>query len=282
MNSIESCEGCIRNQPAQMAHMGPGGCLNEPYLLEERLGRVSTDNFCPICETDGCENISRYIEEENDDEENNFARDYDNTHHNDLQSALEGNSIDNDTNTNTINLNNATWHNAPSGFSDIMTAAHNMLHLNALNSLGIPTSNESNEDTEEHEHLGWSISREPEPTFNEMRNRERRRESNLFLPFNELPDADWNRVTINQTINNINLQYSDEEGIVVDSKTKKELVPIIENPIDCKTCCICLEDIKKTDIFITRCGHQFHGGCMLKHMKTHDNCPMCRGVLINT
>lgn len=269
MSSIETCQGCINNQPNQMAHMDPGGCLY--------------DNFCPLCETDGCENINRYIEEDinqNDDEENNFGRDYDDTHYNE-----QGFSIDNDTNTNTINFPDATWHNAPNGFSDIMTAAHNMLHLNMAqptfdeirdeftrreSNTTEPTSGEFIEDMEEHEPVGWYISREP------------RRESNMFLPFNELPDADWNRITINQTINNINVQYDDEQGIVVDSKTKKELVPAIENPIDCKTCCICLEDIKKTDIFITRCGHQFHGGCMLKHMKTHDNCPMCRGVLINT
>ena len=44
-------------------------------------------------------------------------------------------------------------------------------------------------------------------------------------------------------------------------------------------CPICMEDLKQTDLLVTRCGHQFHGTCMLRHMKTHDNCPMCRGVL---
>lgn len=58
-----------------------------------------------------------------------------------------------------------------------------------------------------------------------------------------------------------------------------KLVDCVEEPCQIHDCPICMEDLKQTDLIITRCGHQFHGTCMLRHMKTHDNCPMCRGVL---
>ena len=58
-----------------------------------------------------------------------------------------------------------------------------------------------------------------------------------------------------------------------------KLVECVEEPCQIHDCPICMEDLKQTDLLVTRCGHQFHGTCMLRHMKTHDNCPMCRGVL---
>ena len=58
-----------------------------------------------------------------------------------------------------------------------------------------------------------------------------------------------------------------------------KLVECVEEPCQIHDCPICMEDLKQTDLIITRCGHQFHGTCMLRHMKKHDTCPMCRGVL---
>ncbi len=58
-----------------------------------------------------------------------------------------------------------------------------------------------------------------------------------------------------------------------------KLVDCVEEPCQIHDCPICMEDLKQTDLLVTRCGHQFHGTCMLRHMKTNDNCPMCRGVL---
>jgi hypothetical protein len=60
------------------------------------------------------------------------------------------------------------------------------------------------------------------------------------------------------------------------------LVDCVKEPCKAVDCPICMEDFQKTDIFVTRCGHQFHGTCMIRHMKQHDNCPMCRGVLFST
>ena len=57
------------------------------------------------------------------------------------------------------------------------------------------------------------------------------------------------------------------------------LVDCVAEPCKADDCPICMEDFHNTDLFITRCGHQFHGTCMIRHMKLHDNCPMCRGVL---
>ena len=65
----------------------------------------------------------------------------------------------------------------------------------------------------------------------------------------------------------------------MDKMVYPPLVNCVEEPCQIHDCPICMEDLKQTDLLITRCGHQFHGTCMLRHMKLHDNCPMCRGVL---
>ncbi len=57
------------------------------------------------------------------------------------------------------------------------------------------------------------------------------------------------------------------------------LAPIVDSPCISDDCPICMESLLNTDLFTTRCGHMYHGTCMIKHIKTHDTCPMCRGVL---
>jgi hypothetical protein len=59
----------------------------------------------------------------------------------------------------------------------------------------------------------------------------------------------------------------------------RELVPCVEEPCPSDECPICMDSLQKTDLFVSRCGHQFHGTCMVRHMKQNDNCPMCRGIL---
>ena len=61
-----------------------------------------------------------------------------------------------------------------------------------------------------------------------------------------------------------------------------QLVDCVKHPCESTDCPICMEDFQGTDLFVTRCGHQFHGTCMIRHMKLHDNCPMCRGVLFTS
>lgn len=61
-----------------------------------------------------------------------------------------------------------------------------------------------------------------------------------------------------------------------------KLVHCVQEPCKTNDCPICMEDLHKTDLFVTRCGHQFHGTCMIQHIKLHDNCPMCRGLLFQT
>ena len=63
-----------------------------------------------------------------------------------------------------------------------------------------------------------------------------------------------------------------------DSNLKK-LVTQCEQPFEATDCGICMEELKKTNKFVTRCGHQFCGCCMIRHMRTQDFCPSCRGVL---
>jgi hypothetical protein len=72
------------------------------------------------------------------------------------------------------------------------------------------------------------------------------------------------------------------EPIHTPSAASTTLVDCVKEPNEARDCPICMEDFQKTDVFVTRCGHQFHGTCMIRHMKQHDNCPMCRGVLFSS
>ena len=62
----------------------------------------------------------------------------------------------------------------------------------------------------------------------------------------------------------------------------KTLVTCVEVPFYKEDCPICMDVIKKTDSFTTRCGHMFHGTCMLQYMRSNNNCPCCRGILLVT
>ena len=64
------------------------------------------------------------------------------------------------------------------------------------------------------------------------------------------------------------------------SLSKKKLATQCEQPYEAINCGICMEELKKTNKFITRCGHQFCGCCMITHMRTQDFCPTCRGILV--
>lgn len=77
---------------------------------------------------------------------------------------------------------------------------------------------------------------------------------------------------------------SDDDTSFLDTDThlppfSNKLVDCVQEPCKTNDCPICMEDLHKTDLFVTRCGHQFHGTCMIRHIKLHDNCPMCRGLL---
>jgi hypothetical protein len=74
--------------------------------------------------------------------------------------------------------------------------------------------------------------------------------------------------------------FVDIQPVQVSYSTK--LTACVEEPCKTDDCPICMEDLHATDLFVTRCGHQFHGTCMIRHIKLNDNCPMCRGVLFNS
>ena len=73
---------------------------------------------------------------------------------------------------------------------------------------------------------------------------------------------------------------NDEE---MSTRTYRPLAKQVEQPFHTDTCSICMEDLSATDLFITRCGHQFHGTCMLNHItirNTNNDCPVCRGHVL--
>jgi len=59
----------------------------------------------------------------------------------------------------------------------------------------------------------------------------------------------------------------------------KKLPDCVQQPCSTDSCAICLDKLSKVDLFVTRCGHQYHGTCMIQNNKKKDNCPLCRGLL---
>jgi len=65
-------------------------------------------------------------------------------------------------------------------------------------------------------------------------------------------------------------------------KIPSPLVECVKEPCHSTQCPICLENLQNIDLLVTRCGHQFHGTCMIQHLRLHDICPYCRGTLFTT
>lgn len=72
--------------------------------------------------------------------------------------------------------------------------------------------------------------------------------------------------------------FNDDDEIYTPKK--KQLVTCVECPCETTTCAICMEDLTQVDFMVTRCGHQFHSGCMITHLRKKDECPLCRGILV--
>ena len=54
--------------------------------------------------------------------------------------------------------------------------------------------------------------------------------------------------------------------------------PIIEEGIE--ECPICMEIIHKKKGITTQCKHNFHKICLITHINTNKNCPMCRSLIV--
>lgn len=63
----------------------------------------------------------------------------------------------------------------------------------------------------------------------------------------------------------------------VSSRPLVSSQPPVSSPIETEDCPICMESLGKTNCCTTACGHQFCMKCFLKHTKTKDTCPICRG-----
>ena len=103
----------------------------------------------------------------------------------------------------------------------------------------------------------------------------------LFRDTSSIPVDLWSDSDDDDTPLDFSLLYnsnSDTQNVKQISHNKP-LVEIAEHPCHTNDCPICMDDLLQTDLFVTRCGHQFHGTCMIRHIKHNDTCPMCRGVL---
>ena len=46
-----------------------------------------------------------------------------------------------------------------------------------------------------------------------------------------------------------------------------------------ETCAICLEELEKTNVAITKCNHKFCTSCLLESIHVNNTCPLCRTEL---
>jgi len=55
--------------------------------------------------------------------------------------------------------------------------------------------------------------------------------------------------------------------------------PLVTEAIETTECPVCMDNLGNTNKVVLRCGHQFCGDCLFKHlqMPRGTNCPMCRG-----
>jgi hypothetical protein len=95
----------------------------------------------------------------------------------------------------------------------------------------------------------------------------------MFNDLSDILDTDTN----DDDVPDLEVMFDEEH--VKPVNVNIALVDCVEEPCQTTDCPICMEDLKKTDLFVSRCGHQFHSTCMVVHLKVHDTCPMCRGVL---
>jgi len=56
-------------------------------------------------------------------------------------------------------------------------------------------------------------------------------------------------------------------------------LPLVTEAIETTECPVCMDDLGNTNKVVLRCGHQFCGDCLFKHlqMPRGTNCPLCRG-----
>jgi hypothetical protein len=98
-----------------------------------------------------------------------------------------------------------------------------------------------------------------------------------IVPTQLFPDSDY--IPFDSVFGDDSSDDSLPDLIEPVKKIYANLIGCVDKPCHAEECPICMEQLKQTDILVTRCGHQFHGTCMIRHMRLHDNCPMCRGVL---
>jgi superfamily II DNA or RNA helicase len=102
----------------------------------------------------------------------------------------------------------------------------------------------------------------------------------------ELVSREMNRELHNKIIEKDyinNLDISNEEKalklkkINIEIQNCEEKINDLRNRITSKTCSICMELI--TNPILIECTHIFCGGCLVKWLKTNNNCPYCRTAI---
>lgn len=67
----------------------------------------------------------------------------------------------------------------------------------------------------------------------------------------------------------------------VDSHIPQHIKDMLAKNLKDEECPICLEEIKKEDCLVTRCGHFFCMPCFAQHHEHKKECPICRTKITN-
>ena len=94
---------------------------------------------------------------------------------------------------------------------------------------------------------------------------------------NQLDTYTLNANTLIDILTERNLQLERENKIKVSEHIKLMIYELYSNSTMTFECPICLDDIKKNDLYITSCGHCFHFNCVNQLKK----CPNCDSNAIN-
>ncbi len=107
-------------------------------------------------------------------------------------------------------------------------------------------------------------------------------EDDLFVEALNNEGFDWSDDELDSTVEAEEDNDSMSELIEVQNEEENKEEETEENNTvyESETCCICLENIKKTNTCTTKCGHQFCLTCLFDNINsTNDgklDCPMCR------
>lgn len=92
---------------------------------------------------------------------------------------------------------------------------------------------------------------------------------------------------VNDTIQKYNTMLKDADKVLLMNKSTynffnssiEKIKLIKDGSENQETCCVCLSEIPKDSITLTKCGHIFCHNCIIESLKVNNKCPLCKEIL---